>query len=88
MKLFVFILLMFASHTAYCNDSLSCKGNYDNNGKKNGVWLCKDSQGHLQKKERYKHGVLFTYIIYNSKGQMVETRNRKGEIRKHTPCGC
>ncbi len=85
--LFLFVVLLTCS-IAKADDSLTCKGELDNNGKKNGSWVCRDKQGRVIKKEHYKHGEIGTWILYNNKGQMIQTRNKKGKIRKYKPCGC
>lgn len=83
-----FILFFFISAATYAADSLSCKGSNDAAGLKHGVWLCRLSNGRVQKKEHYKHGTLVSYTIFDERGRTVETMNKKGKIRKYTPCGC
>jgi hypothetical protein len=72
---------------AYAVDSLSCEGRHNRKGEKNGVWACKKN-GQLVKREKYKNGVLKGYVIFNEKGQVIETRNRRGKVKKYNPCGC
>jgi len=79
------VLCFFAN--VYASDSLSCEGKLDGKGEKHGIWACRVN-GRLVKREQYKHGVLKGYIIFNAKGEAVETRNRKGKVKKYTPCGC
>jgi antitoxin component YwqK of YwqJK toxin-antitoxin module len=88
MKTLLFILTLLTTQMAWGSDTLSCNGTLDKDGKKHGVWLCKNNSGQLLKKERYKHGELSTWMLFNNKGQMVQSRNRKGKIRKYNPCGC
>ena len=83
--LFVF-LTIFLTQTAFAEDSLICSGK-SKDGLKEGVWLCKKGEK-IYRKERYKKGVLQTYLIYDEKGRIIETRNRKGKVKKYTPCGC
>jgi hypothetical protein len=72
-------------HAAWAGDT--CEGSYNSSGKKEGIWLCK-KDGKIYRKERYKKGELLTYMLYNEKGQLIETRNKKGKVRKYNPCGC
>ncbi len=88
MKRFYFLILCCSSLSLKANDSLVCSGKFDPMGKKHGVWICATPAGKLVRKERYKHGELSTWLVFNAKGQVVETRNRKGKIKKYTPCGC
>lgn len=85
-KLFCFFLL-FQGCLAFANDSTVCKGKYGTDSLKQGVWVCRKGDIVL-KKEHYNNGVLSSYILFNEKGQMVETKNRKGKIKKYNPCGC
>jgi YD repeat-containing protein len=79
---------MVLAKTVQGNDSLNCTGKLDKEGRKNGTWVCRNKEGRLIRKERFKHGDLMTWMVYNTKGQMIETRDKKGKIRKYTPCGC
>lgn len=84
-------LLLFVSlcvyQAIYAQDSTTCEGKFDSDNKKHGLWVCR-SGGKVVKTERYRHGVLRTYIIYNDKGEAIETRDRKGKVRTLNPCGC
>jgi hypothetical protein len=88
MKPLFFFILFVTCNRAWADDSLICTGKSDEAGRKHGVWLCKTQKGKLVKKERYKHGELSTWILYNNKGQMIQSRNKKGRIHKYKPCGC
>lgn len=88
MKTLLVLISFISTQIAWGNDTLSCHGALDKQGKKHGVWLCKNNSGQLFKKERYRHGALSTWMLFNNKGQMVQSRNRKGKIRKYNPCGC
>lgn len=79
------LLLTFTLCAKAQNDT--CTGQYDNNKQKHGLWICRDNK-HVIKKEHYRHGVLKSYILYNEKGEMIETMNRRGKVKKYTPCGC
>lgn len=68
-------------------DSIQCSGKFNHKSEKHGVWICKKNQI-LVKKERYKNGTLITYFLFNEKGEIIETRNKKGKIKKFNPCGC
>ncbi len=86
-KAYMLFLALAFTATGYASDSLVCEGKYDRLGQKHGMWACKKGN-YVHSREKYHHGVLKTYIIYNDKGQVLETRNRKGRIRKYNPCGC
>ncbi len=88
MKSLLFLLTLLITQTTKGSDTLSCSGKTDKQGKKHGIWLCKSNTGQLIKKEHYKHGELSTWMLFNHKGQLVQSRNRKGKIRKYNPCGC
>ena len=87
-RLIFLISFLVIGLTVKGNDSLNCIGKLDKDGKKHGVWVCRNNNGKLVRKERFRHGDLSTWIIYNAKGQMVQSRDKKGKIRKYTPCGC
>ncbi len=82
-----FFILFYTYVFSQKNDSLVCTGQYNKDSLKNGVWLCKNGKK-IIKKERYKNGILSTYILFNEKGEIIETRNKKGVIKKYNPCGC
>ncbi len=88
MRLFILVTIFSIAFSAKGNDSLSCTGKYGKDGKKTGVWICRNPAGKLVRKERFKHGELSTWILYNAKGQMVQSRDKKGRIKKYNPCGC
>jgi len=87
LKQLIFIGFLFLALEAWANDSLVCQGKYSHDTLKNGIWVCRSGKI-VRKKEHYKNGVLTSYILFNEKGQMVETKNRKGKIKKYNPCGC
>ncbi len=87
LKQLICIGFLFLGLEAWANDSLVCEGKYTNDSVKNGIWVCRSGKI-VRKKEHYKNGVLVSYILFNEKGQMVETKNRKGKIKKFNPCGC
>jgi antitoxin component YwqK of YwqJK toxin-antitoxin module len=72
---------------AVAGDSLVCSGAYKQDSLKHGVWICK-SAGRIVRKERYQNGKLISYMRFDERGQMVETRNRKGKVKHYKPCGC
>jgi hypothetical protein len=78
---------LFLGIRAFASDSTVCQGKYTTDSLKNGVWVCRKGKVVI-KKEHYKNGVLNSYILFNDKGQMVETKNRKGRLKKYNPCGC
>ncbi len=88
MKSLLIGLLCFSAAELKGNDSLSCSGKYDKLQQKHGTWVCRNAAGKIVKSERYKHGSMINYILYNDKGRIIETRDRKGVIRKFNPCGC
>ncbi len=69
-------------------DSLSCTGKYNKAQQKHGTWVCRDTSGKIVRSERYKHGKMMNYILFNDKGRIIETRDKKGKVRKYNPCGC
>ncbi len=83
----VLVFILFFVQQIQAEDSLNCTGKFNLKNEKNGVWICKKNQK-LIKKERYKNGKLLTYILFNEKGEIIETRNKKGKIKKFNPCGC
>lgn len=86
---FVFLMIwLMTAGSLRGNDSLNCAGKSDKEGRKHGVWVCRNNEGKLMRKERYKHGEVSTWTIYDEKGQMIESRDKKGKIRKYKPCGC
>ncbi len=87
-SILLFALTVFCVGLSKADDSLSCQGKFDKSNAKHGIWKCKNSTGKVVKSENYKHGSLIGYTLYNDKGQIIETRNRKGKIRKFNPCGC
>ena len=87
LKQIIFIGFLFLTLETFATDSTFCKGKYTSDSLKYGVWVCQKGNIIL-KKEHYKNGVLSSYILFNDKGQMVETKNKKGKIKKYKPCGC
>lgn len=85
MRVWLLLAFAFASTTLLAGDT--CSGNFDRNKRKHGVWVCREGSK-VVKKERYRHGELLTYIIFDEKGKVIESRNRKGKIKKFNPCGC
>ena len=85
--LFCIYFIFFLKISNLKADDTICKGNKDKDSLKHGVWLCAINKIKI-KTERYKHGVLQNWILYNAKGEIIETRNKKGKIRKYNPCGC
>jgi hypothetical protein len=84
--IFLAAFLAFTVYT-YAADSLTCTGGFDKKGQKHGAWICR-KDNHVLKKENYKHGTLRSYMLFNEKGQVTETRSRKGKVKKYNPCGC
>lgn len=83
----IWILTSIAINGLKAEDTLSCKGKYDKDSLKHGIWVCRKGEMPISK-ERYKHGKLITYIKFNEKGKMEETMNRRGKVRKIKDCGC
>ncbi len=84
--LFITLVLGLFSNV-YAGDSLSCEGKLNKKGEKHGIWACrKDNK--VVRREQYRNGVLKGYVIFNEKGEVIETRNKKGKVKKYTPCGC
>ncbi len=89
MKLLILTLSLFCIQNTFANtqdSSIICEGKTIN-GNKDGVWKCFQNNK-VVKKETYKNGVLKTYSVYNQKGEVIETRDKKGRIRNYKPCGC
>lgn len=89
MKGLILIFSLFFIQNIYSNtkdSTIVCDGKIIN-GNKEGLWKCVQNNK-VVKKEIYKNGVLKTYSIYNQKGEVIETRDKKGRIRNYKPCGC
>jgi hypothetical protein len=84
---FFIAIVLLCSVQAFASDSLACTGKYNKKGEKHGTWACR-KDNHVVRREQYKNGMLKGYVIFNEKGQVVETRDRKGKVRKFNPCGC
>lgn len=82
------ISLLFSFSPAHADDSVSvCNGRFDKDSLKHGIWICRKNN-YISLKEKYKHGKLIYYVKFNEKGDIVETRNKKGKVIKNNPCGC
>jgi hypothetical protein len=80
--------IFFSINEAKASDtSTVCSGKLDKNGNKTGYWICKKNQT-IVKKEKYKSNLLLGYILFDSKGKIIETMNKKGRIKKYSSCGC
>ncbi len=86
-RLIIILSIGLNATQIYAADSLQCSGSYSKDSVKNGIWLCRKGNMILRK-ERYVKGILSTYIIYNEKGQIIETRNKRGKVKTYKPCGC
>ncbi len=71
---------------AVAGDTL-CFGAYKQDSLKHGVWVCR-SEGRIVRKERYQNGKMISYMRFDERGQIVETRNRRGKVKHYKPCGC
>ncbi len=83
----ILLAFVFSATHAAAADTLSCSGAYKEDSLKHGVWVCK-SDGRIVRKERYQNGKLVSYIRFDQRGQIVETRNRRGKVKHYKPCGC
>lgn|GEM_PF-1313054 len=81
------LAFVFTSQLAAASDTLNCSGLYKQDSLKHGVWVCR-SQGRIVRKERYQNGKLISYMRFDERGQIVETRNRRGKVKHYKPCGC
>ena len=85
------LLLMFGlsitALKAQTTDSLVCKGSFVRDSLKHGVWVCR-AKGYVAIRSTYKLGKLIHYTKFNAKGDIIETRNKKGKIKYYKPCGC
>lgn len=81
-------IILFNLNLLKAADSVVCKGTYTKDSLKNGVWVCRYTDGRIQKKEHYKQGKLVSYMIFDNKGQIIETRNKRGKVKTYKPCGC
>jgi hypothetical protein len=88
MKALLIGLLFLTTAELKGEDTLSCTGKSDKSQLKHGTWICRNASGKIIRSERYKHGVMMNYILYNDKGRIIETRDKKGKVRKYNPCGC
>lgn len=64
-----------------------CRGKMNRDSLQHGVWVCWKGD-RLVSKERYRNGKLITRMRFNEKGELIETRDRKGRIKTYKPCGC
>lgn len=87
MKRLIVSVFLFSFLIVLKGDSLQCSGSYIQDSLKHGDWVCKNGN-RIIRKEKYKNGVLISYIVFDNKGKIIETRNKKGKIRKYKPCGC
>ena len=72
---------------AQSTDSLECTGSYVQDTLKHGVWVCR-IKGYVAQRSTYKLGKLINYTKFNAKGDIIETRNKKGKTKLYKPCGC
>ncbi len=68
-------------------DSVVCSGNYVQDTLKHGIWICRTPKYVLQR-STYRYGQLIDYTKFNAKGDIIETRNKKGKVKHYNPCGC
>lgn len=81
---FAFVL---SAPNALAGDTLNCTGAFKQDSLKHGVWICR-SEGRIVRKERYQNGKLISFMRFDERGQIVETRNRRGRVKHYKPCGC
>lgn len=84
---FLLLVCLGMSGAIAAMDTTQCSGKHNKAGQKQGVWICRDGK-RVVKRERYKDGKLSSYIIYDPKGNIIETMDRKGKVRKFSGCGC
>lgn len=86
MRYLIALILVLATFDLKSQND-TCTGQFDAQSKKHGLWICR-SGNRVVKKVYYRHGELKSYILYNEKGEIIETRNKRGKVKKYTPCGC
>lgn len=97
LKTFIVIGLSLLYETLHACDSTATK--YFENGKKEvvekykegtkcGIWKFFHPTGVILRREKYKNGELAFTWIYNDKGQLIESINKKGKHKKYKACNC
>lgn len=80
--------IMFYSNVTKAADTTTvCSGKLDKSGNKTGYWICRQNQI-IVRKEKYKSNQLVGYMLFDKKGKIVETMNKKGRVKKYSSCGC
>jgi hypothetical protein len=79
--------LSFGKLFSNTTDSVQCSGAYVQDTLKHGIWICRANNYVLQR-STYKNGKLIDYTKFNAKGDIIETRNKKGKVKHYNPCGC
>jgi hypothetical protein len=81
-------LITFYSNMTKASDTTTvCRGKLDKSGNKTGYWICRKDQI-IVRKEKYKSNQLISYMVFDKKGKITETMNKKGRIKKYSSCGC
>lgn len=90
-------LLCFSAAKLTACDSISVK-RYDNgkkefvkkyeNGQNCGFWKFYRPDGIIERKEKYKKGILVFTWFYNEEGKLIRSVNRKGKEKVYRACNC
>ena len=59
-----------------------------NNNMPCGRWAYYNLEQKVYKREKYKNGKLVFTWLYNDKGRITQTINKKGKKREYAPCNC
>jgi hypothetical protein len=80
--------IIFHSNVTKAADTTTvCSGKLDKSGNKTGYWICRKNQL-IVRKEKYKSNQLVSYMLFDKKGKIIETMNKKGRVKKYSSCGC
>ncbi|MBU3661869.1 MAG: hypothetical protein FGM41_01560 [Bacteroidetes bacterium] len=71
----------------HTNGKLKEKGSLKS-GQKTGIWVYYHAEGWMEKKEKYKEGVLIWAVFYNARHQITKSIDRNGNEIPFKGCNC
>lgn len=71
----------------YPNGRLKEKGFYKG-GVKHRTWYYYSEAGLMERREKWKNGVMVLQVFYNAKGKVIKTIDRNGKEFIRPPCNC
>lgn len=71
----------------HANGKLKEKGSLKS-GQKTGIWVYYHPEGWMEKKEKYKEGLLLWAIYYNEKHQITKSIDKSGNEVPYKGCNC